>query len=76
MSGSKQAGKEDPTKNAKKPWENGKKQLPSGNSQDGKKSVPTLQFGGNNFHLFREALSTECLTKYGDLGMLIERDML
>ena len=73
MSGSKQAGKGVSTKNAKKPWENGKKQWSLGQSQDGKKPVPTLRFGGNNFHVFKEALSTECLTRYGDLGMLIEK---
>jgi hypothetical protein len=73
MIGSKPGGKQDLTKNGKKPWEIGKKQWPTGQSRDGRKSVPTMRFGGNNFHLFREALSTECMTKYGDLGMLIEK---
>ena len=72
MSGSKPTEKEDPVKNSQKPWENGRKQW-TGQSQGGKKPVPTLRFGGNNFHVFKEALSTECLTKYGDLGMLIEK---
>ena len=73
MSGSKPAGKKDSTKNSKKPWDNGKKQWYIEQSQGGKKPVPTLRFGGNNFHVFKDALSTECLTKYGDLGMLIEK---
>ena len=73
MSGNKPGGKQGSSKNAKKPWENGRKQWPSGQRQDGNKCVPTLRFGGNNFHVFRDALLTECLTKYGDMGLLIEK---
>ena len=32
-----------------------------------------LRYGQPNFHEFKEALSTECLTKYGNLGKLVEK---
>ena len=31
-----------------------------------------LKYGHGNFHVFKEALSTECLMKYGNVGKLIE----
>ena len=31
-----------------------------------------VKYGHGDFHVFKEALSTECLTKYGNMGKLIE----
>ena len=42
---------------------------PKDNKQNG---VLKLKYGHGDFHLFKEALSTECLTKYGNVGKLIE----
>ena len=36
------------------------------------KGVPMLRYRQSNFHVFKDALSTECHTKYGSLGKLIE----
>ena len=57
---------------AKKPWENGWKKQWNPKPKDEKKGVPTLKYGHGDFHVFKEALSTECLTKYGNMGTLIE----
>ena len=40
--------------------------------KDEKKRVLMLKYGQGNFHVFMEELSTECLTKYGNVGKLIE----
>ena len=37
-----------------------------------KEKVPTLRYGQGNFHVFKEALSAECILKYGDAGKLIK----
>ena len=59
---------------AKKPWEDrGKKTwIPRTTPKDTLKGEPMLRYGQSNFHVFKDALSTECLTKYGNLGKLIE----
>ena len=58
---------------AKKPWENGgRKSWNPSKPKDEKRRVPMLKYGQGNFHVFMEELSTECLTKYGNVGKLIE----
>ena len=61
-------------KNAGKPQAGGGKQQQwqrSGATVESRR-VPILRFGQGNFHVFREALSSECLLKYGDAGRLIK----
>ena len=53
--------------NAKK-----KHQWTPGKQGSEKSGVPKLKYGSGNFHVFKEALSTECLVKYGNMGRLIE----
>ena len=43
-----------------------------GHKEDAVKKVPILRYGQGNFHVFREALSLECLIKFGDAGRLIK----
>ena len=37
-----------------------------------KNGVPKPKYGHGDFHVFKQALSTECLTKYGNVGKLIK----
>ena len=55
---------------AKKPWEDGGKKTWMPRMTP--KRVPMLRYGQTNFHVFKDALSTECLAKYGNLVKLIE----
>ena len=65
--------KKDGKQDGKKPWENGgKKWPPRTTPSNAPKAVPMLRYGQSNFHVFKEALSTECLTKFGNLGKLVE----
>ena len=58
---------------AKKPQDGGGKSWPPRTTPSSvPKGVPMLRYGQPNFHIFKEALSTECLTKYGNLGKLVE----
>ena len=45
---------------------------PSKVKEEKKNGVPKLNYGHGDFHVFKQALSTECLTKYGNVGKLIE----
>ena len=69
--------KRDGKQGAKKPWEDGGKKTwpPRSTQSNAPKAVPMLRYGQPNFHVFKEALSMECLTKYGNLGKLVEMGM-
>jgi hypothetical protein len=60
------------SKNAGKPQAAGGKQWQRSGAVVESRRVPILQYGQGNFHVFREALSSECLLKYGDAGRLIK----
>ena len=65
----KQDGKHD-KKGERRQWDNGKKHRPRQPTEP--RTVPMLVFGRDNFHLLKEALSTECLSKFWNLGKMIE----
>jgi hypothetical protein len=64
--------KNDAKKSNRKPWENGGGKRFQPRQQNEPKAVPMLIYGRDNFHAFREAMSTECLTKFGNVGKLVE----
>ena len=70
MGEAKKEGKQD----ARKPWKNGGKKTwpPRTTPSNAPKGVLTLRFWQPNFHVYTEALSMECLTKFGNLGKLVE----
>jgi hypothetical protein len=45
---------------------------PSKPKDDKKNGIPKLKYGRGDFHVFKEALSTEYLMKYGNVGKLLE----
>ena len=67
MSESKKGG----NKQAGKPQAVAGRQWHRPGPKDESKKVPILRYGQGNFHVFKEALSSECLLKYGDAGRLI-----
>jgi hypothetical protein len=54
----------------RKPWEAGGKKTWTLRATP--KGVPMLRYRQTNFNVFKDALSTECLMKYCNLGKLIE----
>ena len=51
-------------KNAGKPQAVGGRQWHRPGPKDESKKVPILRYGQGNFHVFKEALSPECLLNY------------
>ena len=49
-----------------------KYQWTPGKQRDEKSGIPKLKYGSGNFHVFKEALSTEYLVMFGNMGRLIE----
>ena len=58
--------KKQDAKNTQQQWN------PSRVKEEKKNGVPKLKYGHGDFHVFKQALSAECLTKYRKVGKLIK----